>query len=255
MFLVLEVLCLTFILQTLAFGVSYYLQKNAVADAFWGLNIAIIAAYCVVSIYPIMFNAKIIALLTIVWGLRLTVILGKRHLKKGPEERRYASMSQNWKYYYLRSYLQVFLLQGLLMIVLSSALITSIIYPTIVPQWVFYLGVSIWVFGFLFEVIGDWQLSKFRKHKEPGQILTHGLWKYTRHPNYFGEVVLWWGIWILTLPSSYWYLSLITPLTITVLILKVSGIPLAENRYKDNQDFQVYAKKTNKFFPWKPKKA
>jgi steroid 5-alpha reductase family enzyme len=106
----------------------------------------------------------------------------------------------------------------------------------------------------LIEIIADAQLAKFVKTKKPGQIMQKGLWKYSRHPNYFGEVVLWWGIWIITLNAELWWIAFLTPAIITFLILKVSGVPLAEAHYADNEEFQAYAKKTNKFFPWFPKK-
>ena len=107
----------------------------------------------------------------------------------------------------------------------------------------------------MFESIGDSQLKYFLQNPtNKGKIITTGLWKYTRHPNYFGEVVLWWGIWFLSLSTSYGLISLISPITITFLILKVSGIPMLEKKYEGRKDFETYKQKTNSFFPWFSKK-
>jgi steroid 5-alpha reductase family enzyme len=111
-------------------------------------------------------------------------------------------------------------------------------------------GLFVWHVGFLFEVVGDRQLKSFVTNTEnKGRIMKSGLWKYTRHPNYFGEATLWWGIWLLTYGSEYFWLGLIGPITITILLRFVSGVPMAEMRYKDNAEFIEYAKKTPAFVP------
>ena len=117
-----------------------------------------------------------------------------------------------------------------------------------------WLGLGLFLFGLTFEVVGDWQLDRFLAQAEGRpEILETGLWRYTRHPNYFGEVTLWWGIWLMvsTLPGSIF--ALIGPLTITFLILKVSGVPLLERAMANNQAYQEYAKRTNAFFPGRPR--
>lgn len=117
------------------------------------------------------------------------------------------------------------------------------------------LGIAVWVFGFYFEAVGDAQLARFIKdpaHK--GKIMQSGLWTYTRYPNYFGEVAQWWGIWLLALSLPNGLFGIIGPLTITFLILKVSGIPLLEKKYSGNAEFQEYKKKTSMFFPLPPYK-
>lgn len=263
MFLWLEIACLIFIIQTIAFGLSVWLGRNSIADVFWGGTIAMAALWIIapllsfglkVNLYFVLFTPSLIlGILMALWGLRLSIHIGHRFLKKKKEDPRYERLSQGWKAYYLRSYLQVFLLQGVLMLAMLSALIISTLHA---PEPNFYLlgaGVLVWFFGLIFELIADAQLARFVKTKKPGQIMQSGLWKYSRHPNYFGEVTLWWGLWLITLMTPYWYLTLITPLTITFLILKVSGVPMAEAHYKDNAEFQAYAERTNKFFPWKPR--
>jgi steroid 5-alpha reductase family enzyme len=114
-------------------------------------------------------------------------------------------------------------------------------------------GVGVWLIGFIFESISDTQMAKFKKnHLNKGKLLTNGLWKYSRHPNYFGEVVQWWGIFLVALSAGTvaWYLLIIGPCVISLLIRFVSGVPLAESRMKDRVEFKHYASKTNALIPW-----
>jgi steroid 5-alpha reductase family enzyme len=116
-------------------------------------------------------------------------------------------------------------------------------------------GTLIWITGFLFQAIGDYQLAGFAKTKQPGQIMQTGLWRYSRHPNYFGEILMWWAIWLMvvTLPYGVW--AIISPLSITFLLAKVSGVPMLEAKYKGNAEFEAYKKRTPALFPWFPKKG
>ena len=122
--------------------------------------------------------------------------------------------------------------------------------------WWQILGVLVWLIGFVFEVLGDWQLEQFKKNKEnKGKLLTSGLWSVTRHPNYFGESACWWGIFLIAFTdiSDLWLI--VSPLLITGLLLFVSGVPLLERKYKARKDFQAYAQVTPKFFPFIGKKG
>ena len=263
MHIFLEAACMVFLIQCIAFGLSIWTDKNSIADVFWGGTIALTAAWTIgpLLIMALEYNPSntpyisslVVGFATILWGTRLCLHIGKRFVNKKEEDKRYAKMAANWQRFYFRSFWQVFMLQGLLML----AMLTPVLSATyIAPETNFYfwgLGIVVFMLGFIFEVIADLQLSRFVKSKKPGEIMRSGLWKYSRHPNYFGEVVLWWGIWLITLPSELWYISLIAPLTITFLILGVSGVPMAEAHYADNKEFQDYAKKTSIFFPWWPK--
>ena len=117
------------------------------------------------------------------------------------------------------------------------------------------IGCIIWLIGFAFELIGDYQLMLFIKQRQnKSDIMQTGLWKYTRHPNYFGEVLVWWGVFIMVLPLDYGIWTIISPITISFLLLYVSGIPMLEAKYKDNVAFEEYKKRTSAFFPRVPKK-
>jgi len=186
--------------------------------------------------------------------MRLSLHVYLRNRGK-PEDARYRAWRQEWgKNANIRSFLQVFLLQGLLLLIISLP-VTSVI---MAGSSAFTLwdaaGLFIWAMGFLFEAIGDWQLLRFKKdpaHK--GRIIKTGLWRFSRHPNYFGEVTLWWGIYLIALSSGASWPVVIGPLTITFLILKVSGIPMLEKKYEGNPEFEAYRRRTSAFFPLPPK--
>ncbi len=120
--------------------------------------------------------------------------------------------------------------------------------------WFDLLGTLIWLVGFSFEAVGDWQLLRFKANADNhGQIIQSGVWRYTRHPNYFGEAVLWWGIFLIALNSPHGVIGIISPLLIGFLLLKVSGIPMLEAKYTGKPEFEDYKARTNGFFPWWPK--
>jgi steroid 5-alpha reductase family enzyme len=237
--------------MTFWFIVSLITKRNDVADLAWGLG------FIVVCVYLLLFTSsslslKIISLLTTIWGVRLASHIYSR-LKKTTEDSRYLAWRQEWgNTFILRSYLQVYLLQGLFMYLISlSAIISSKAIALSLPLSA--IGILVWAIGFLFESVADKQLSDFVKVKKPGQIMQTGLWKYSRHPNYFGEVTQWWGIFVISLSASN-LLSIFSPLTITLLILFVSGVPLLEKKYQGNLAFEEYKKRTSVFIPWFSKK-
>ncbi len=117
------------------------------------------------------------------------------------------------------------------------------------------LGIIVWTIGFYFESVGDAQLKMFVSNPEnKGKVMQTGLWRLSRHPNYFGEVTQWWGIWLITLTGITWWVGILGPLTITTLILFVSGVPLLEKKYAGRPEFEDYKKRTSVFFPLPPRK-
>lgn len=226
------------------FVISIIKKRNDIADIAWGMGFILISAYNIYSNY----NPRIllISLLVLVWGLRLAIHIYHRNKNK-KEDFRYLQWRHDWgKYFYLRSYLQVYLLQGFFMWLIA--------FPIMINSAGFnllnLLGILIWVFGFYYESTADAQLARFIKDpKNKGKIMDQGLWATSRHPNYFGEVTLWWGIWLLSFSNPNSLISIIGPLTITILILKVSGIPLLEKKYEGNPLYEAYKKKTSIFIP------
>lgn len=227
-------------------------KRNDIADIAWGLGFILIAWS---SFYFGQRNliSLIVNLLVSIWGLRLAIHIYLRNKNK-QEDYRYKKWREEWRFFYLRSFLQVFLLQGILMFIISSSVIFINLY-SIDFKNIYLFGILIWIFGFIFEAISDWQLKKFITKKEnQGKIMQSGLWKYSRHPNYFGEITMWWGIFLiaLSLPSGIYFI--ISPLLITYLIVYVSGIPMLEKRYENNVEYENYKKITSKLIPWFNKK-
>ncbi len=236
--------------------VSVIVKRNDIADVAWGIGISIVALHGYVFQSSSSILGQTLTLLIIAWGIRLSLRIFLRNIKK-TEDVRYKVWRETWgKWFYVRSYAQVYLLQGFLMIVVGyPALHVSVYGAQETLSTLSYIGIGIWLVGFLFETVGDYQLDAFIKSKPPqGAILDTGLWKYTRHPNYFGEVTQWWGIWCMMLTVPYGYVAVISPLMITFLIFKVSGIPMLEKHFEGNPLFVVYKEKTSAFFPMFPKR-
>jgi steroid 5-alpha reductase family enzyme len=248
------VLLVIFVYVTIGFIISFLLKRNDIADVMWGPGIFI---SCLATFFIVGGGPYLTLVLVFLWALRIFIHIGKRFLSKKEEDFRYATWRQTWKYFHTRSYLQIFLLQGFLMFLVSSSFVFLKIYNIQINPVMFLVGTFISIFALIFETVADNQLTNFLKQKTGG-IMQTGLWKYSRHPNYFGEVTFWWGMFLVSIPSSSVFIVnpifLISPITITFLILYVSGIPMLEKKYEDNLEFQVYKSKTNAFFPWFPKK-
>ncbi|MDP2426009.1 MAG: DUF1295 domain-containing protein [bacterium] len=244
------------------FLVAQKLKNNSIVDIGWGLGFVVVAIYSL--LYTIIVGDSLsilmIALSSLValWGLRLFLYIGIRNFKK-PEDFRYVNMRASWgtKHPVLKAYINVFFTQAMFMSVIALPIYAAFLHRgQDISLGLLLAGVALHLIGFFFEAVGDAQLKKFVKNKATSKtkIMQTGLWKYTRHPNYFGEAVMWWALFVLTLSTSIWFLVLISPVVITYLLRFVSGVPLLEKKYKDNEEFQAYAKKTPIFFPWFPKK-
>lgn len=237
------------------FFISQLLRRNDIADIAWGPGFIVTALSAMIYSNGTTQRGFIGLFLVSLWALRLAIHVFLRNRGKS-EDARYKKWRQDWgKQAVIRAFFQIFLLQGLLIIIISLP-VTLIITSKQNSLGVFdFLGICIWLTGFFFEAVGDYQLMKYKKNPEnKGKIMSQGLWRYTRHPNYFGEVVLWWGIYIIALSVPQGWAAILGPVTITFLILKVSGIPLLEEKYKDNPEFQTYKRKTSAFFPLPPEK-
>jgi steroid 5-alpha reductase family enzyme len=247
---------IVFCYMTTLFVIAMIRKDNSVADVAWG------PGFIVVSWAAILINASygasqlLVALLVSVWGLRLGIRIFRRNRGRG-EDPRYQKWRDDWgRHFVLRSYLQVFLLQGFILLlnvtpvmILMSASDKSLI-------WFGYVGLAVWCIGFLFESVGDYQLDLFLKDPaNRGIINDRGLWKYTRHPNYFGESTMWWGIFIIALDAPWGWVGVIGPLVITSMILFVSGIPMTEKMMEKIPGWEEYKRKTSAFVPLPPKRS
>jgi steroid 5-alpha reductase family enzyme len=250
----LAIIFVLFIYMSFWFLVSLIKKRNDVADIAWGLGFVTLAWVSLFFSGEPTMRGFLVNILVTIWGIRLAAHIYRRNRGK-PEDSRYAAWRKEWgSLFYIRSYLQVYLLQGLLLflIVLPVLFINRGIGETF---GLFDLvGVVVWITGFYFESIGDAQLARFiRDPSNKSKIMQSGLWKYTRHPNYFGEVTQWWGIFLIALSIPGALFTIVGPLTITFLILFVSGIPLLEKKYMRRPDFEEYKKRTSVFFPLPPK--
>lgn len=236
------------------FAASLVLKRNDVADVAWGGGFIVAALAAQLSRGAATDRAVLVVVLVIIWGLRLAIHIGLRNRGRG-EDARYRKWREEWgRYATVRSFFQIFILQGVLLLVISLPVIRVITAPDLSLTLMDFLGSVVWLIGFLFEAISDWQLLQYKKdpaHK--GTVITTGLWRYSRHPNYFGEVTLWWGIYLIALAVPGGWTTIIGPITITALILGVSGIPMLERKYQGNAEFDEYKRRTSAFFPLPPK--
>jgi len=240
--------------MTLLFLIALARKDNSIVDIGWGLGFILVAVSSLLREPGFEARHILVALLVVFWGSRLAFHIYRRNRRRA-EDFRYAAWRSLWgRWFILRSYFQIFMLQGLFLVLISAPL------PWInaAPGQPFGLwdgaGLLVWLIGFLFETIGDAQLADFKKDvAHRGQIIQSGLWKYSRHPNYFGEALMWWGVFLLTLSTPGGGIMLISPVTITLLLRFVSGVPLLEKKYLGRSDFEDYARRTNAFIPWFPR--
>lgn len=229
-------------------------KRNDVADIAWGLGYVLLCVYLFVT-QPHASISLLLYVLVVCWGLRLSLHIYFRNKNK-TEDFRYRQWRQDWgKTFYWRSYLQVFLLQGFILLIIISPLLFATVQRS--NNWnVFtFVGLACWLIGFYFQSVADYQLKLFiKQRKSKNEIMQTGLWKYSRHPNYFGELMMWWGLFIIIIPMQGSVYFIISPLTISFLLLFVSGIPMLEKKYEGNSAFQSYKKRTNALLPLPPKK-
>ncbi|PIA86857.1 DUF1295 domain-containing protein [Streptococcus parauberis] len=226
-------------------------NKHDLLDVLWG------AAFILSSVISYLisnnktYSGLLMTILVIIWGSRLTFHLAKRNIK-AKEDFRYDDYRKNYKgkyfdfYFFFRMYLVQF--------VLCIIVVLPVIYVNITGNAKISIltinGIFLWIIGFIFESVGDKQLKDFRsKSENKGELMTSGLWAYTRHPNYFGEAIQWWGIYIISISNLNNVWLIFSPLVITLLVRFVSGVPLLERKYEGRQDWEEYKNSTSVFFP------
>ena len=240
---------------TLTWIISIYLKDSSIVDIVWGLGFIVIAITNSLYFEINSIRQLLILIVVTIWGARLSGYLAIRNANK-PEDWRYQKFRQNaGDIYWLTSYFKVFLLQGAIMCVISLPIV--VIFGDNNPSSltiIDYLGVSIFFVGLLTEGIADAQMYIFKKNHASSTtkeaVLDTGLWKYSRHPNYLGEIVLWFGIGIIGFSSEYGYLSLISPLLLTFIMIKISGVSMLESELINTKPkYHEYISKTPSLFP------
>jgi len=238
--------------MTAWFGLARALQRADAVDSAWGLGFVAVAWTALVAAGNHHMAAVLAALFVTVWGVRLCFHITKRNVRK-PEDYRYQAYREKWgKRFWLQAYVRIFLVQGILLSLISLPVIAVMHRGTNLTV-VAIAGFVVWAAGIVCESLGDYQLQQFLKTRKKGEIMQRGLWKYSRHPNYFGEVTAWWGAAIVAVAYRQWW-GVLGALVITVLITKVSGIPPLEKHYEGNAAYQEYAKRTSVLVPLPPRK-
>ena len=254
MLVTIAAICMFLFMSTI-WLIAVKLDNYSIVDIIWGITFIITTT--VVLVYTGLYNvvSLTIAALVLIWGLRLSIYLFSRNAGK-PEDYRYQDMRKKWGNKVKQTaFVSVFMLQGTVSLLFSLGIFLGISQSdTILAMWPVYLGVIVWVVGFLFESIGDAQLRAFiQKPENKGKVITTGLWKYTRHPNYFGEATQWFGISIIACAVPLGWISFISPLLLTFFLLKISGVPLLEKKNAKKPGYAEYAAKTSVFVPMPPK--
>jgi len=249
-----------FVYMTAWFGVSVVQRRADVVDQAWGLGFILVA---LVNGLVNGWTAPYLILVTLVsiWGIRLFWHINRRHKKTG-EDPRYTEIEEQGGGGLIKRWITIYLLQGGLILFVSAPITAFGAYQDAAGATLtanVFVGLAIWIIGFIFESVGDKQLAVFLANPaNKGKILDTGLWRYTRHPNYFGELTMWWGIWILTFASANlapWLVSAVGPATLTYLIVFVSGVPPIERQFMKREDFREYASRTSVLIPWFPRRA
>ncbi|TNC20583.1 DUF1295 domain-containing protein [Amycolatopsis alkalitolerans] len=230
------------VLIVATFAVAIRRARFDTIDSVWGLGFAVIAVVsCVMSAGSPGWRVLVTGL-TVVWGLRLSVHIATRN-HGAREDRRYARMRRHPG----RIFVRVYLAQGVLMWVISLPVqVAQLATPSL---GLVIVGIAVWLLGFVFEAIGDLQLLRFRRTSGSG-VLDTGLWRYTRHPNYFGDACVWWGLYLLACHSWLAALTIVAPLVITALLAKGSGKPVLEQDLLQRRPaYADYILRTSGFFP------
>jgi steroid 5-alpha reductase family enzyme len=229
--------------------VSLKQHDVSLVDRMWALLIAApILAYAWV-LPPWTLRTEIIAALLAVWAIRLAVYVSWRNWGHGEDRRYQAIRARNGPNFPVMSLVWIFLLQAVLAWLVSTPLLAAFAYPREWSVWIDCTGATLVVVGIVFEAVGDQQLASFKADAaNKGKVMDRGVWRYTRHPNYFGEFCVWWGFFVMVLPLGWW--SVISPIVMSVLLLKVSGVGPLEKDIGDRRPaYRDYIARTNAFFP------
>lgn len=241
-------------LMSATWVVSLVRRDASLADRVWGLGFVALGWW-----YFAVSGAGhwLAAVLTTLWGLRLSAYITRRNWGHG-EDARYAAMRAGRRRFALFSLIAVFLLQAALQWLVAFPLFAAArAVPRGPAEWAATgAGIALWLAGFVFEALGDWQLARFKADAaNRGRVFDRGLWRYTRHPNYFGDMLVWWGLFLVAAGAGGWW-TVFAPLLMSGLLARVSGVTLLENRLRASKPgYEAYVRRTSALFPWPPKRG
>ena len=237
---------------------SLMLRDASIVDIFWGPGFVMTNwVYFALTVDGYPARKWLICALVTIWGLRLGLHILLRNKGKG-EDFRY----QKWREeagapWWWRSLFKVFLTQGILMWIISAPLLAAQVSATPARLTLLdSLALAVWAVGFFFEAVGDLQLARFKANPaNRGQVMDRGVWRYTRHPNYFGDATQWWGYYLMAASASGGFWTIFSPFIMTALLLRVSGVALLEKTLVETKPkYREYVASTSAFFPWFPRK-
>lgn len=230
-------------------------RNVSIVDVCWGLGFVLISWVTLLLSETAVARSWLMTTVVTLWGLRLSIHLAVRMAGK-PEDYRYAAMRERQGPRFARwSLMWIFGLQGALLWIVSLPVQLAV--PSPAPlNWLDALGVAIWGLGWMCEAVADWQLQRFKADPaHAGQVLDRGLWRYTRHPNYFGDFLVWWGLFLLAVAAGVAWWIVISPLVMSVLLIRVSGVALLEQGLHQRRPaYAEYVRRTSPFFPWPPRR-
>lgn len=236
--------------------VSLLLKDSSIVDILWGIGFVLVN-WLAFFLTPDGAHARkwLLNVLLTLWGLRLTVYIFLRNVGKGEDFRYRKWREESGKDWWWFSFFKVYLLQGVILWLVAAPIAAVHLFPGLKNLfWLDFAAAVVWLIGFFLEAVGDWQLARFRsKPENKGKVLMSGVWRYTRHPNYFGDAAQWWGFFLLALAAgAYW--TIFSPILMTYLLVRISGVALLERSLKKGKPgYREYAQNTSAFIPWFPR--
>eukprot|EP00347_Sterkiella_histriomuscorum_P021093 403335280 len=243
----------TFLYNIILFIIAQKIKDNSIVDRTWGAIFILQNAAQLTIVQNFSERSILVNVLVLIWALRLTV---NNFIRHNGEDWRYTEMRQKWmkkgkSFYYASAFVFIFLQQAVYQKLINSSTLFVTMYSKEGLTRGDFIGSAIWVIGFIIEVTADLQLMVFKKNRlNKGKLLTSGLWRYSRHPNLFGEALMWWGIYIIACQVQWGWITMVSAIVATLMLRYVTGVPILEQKYADREDFKAYKKQTNCFIPW-----
>lgn len=244
--------------MSLMFLLARKIGRYDVVDAAWGLSFIVVTLTSFLLQPGELFEPDLQLLVTalvIVWGGRLSWHIIERIKRTNEEDPRYVELRKTWRGNVAANvYVRIYLVQAVLALLICVPVIHINLFADNGITTLAWAGIMVWLLGFFFETVGDRQLRSFvRQPKNKGKVMDRGLWRYTRHPNYFGELTQWWGIFLMCLTTPFGFVGIVGPVLISYLILYVSGIPLNEKRFEGRPGWADYKARTSVLIPLPPR--
>jgi steroid 5-alpha reductase family enzyme len=238
-----------------AWLVSIKLNDVSIVDSLWSLFFLLMTGVFLLAAPEVGERAYLVFFLVTLWAVRLSIFITKRNWGHGEDRRYQAIRAENEPGFWWKSIYIVFGLQAILAWIIALPLLAATL-GTAPLGWLDYAALSLWLIGLFFEAVGDQQLADFKAQaSNKGKVMDRGLWRYTRHPNYFGEACIWWGYFLFAVAAGGWW-TIVSPLLMTFLLLRVSGVALLEKDMHERRPAYLdYIERTNAFFPGPPRRS